>query len=57
MYYKWQKVVLGKEASKKLEIVQLSNNVIHSQIGDLSSDILDQVIKNIKLLTWKSILI
>ena len=48
MYYKWQKVVLGKEASKKLELVLLSNNVIQSQIGDLSLDILDQVIKNIK---------
>ena len=35
------KVVLGKEASKIIELVPLSNNVIQSQISDLSSDILD----------------
>ena len=42
------KIVLGKEASKKLELVPLSNNVIQSRISDLSSDILDQVIADIK---------
>ena len=42
------KNVLGKEASKKLELVPLSNNVIQSRISDLSSDILDQVIADIK---------
>ena len=34
------KVVLGKEATKKLELVLLSNYVIQSRIRDLSSDIL-----------------
>ena len=42
------KIVLGKEASKKLELVPLSNIVIQSRISDLSSDILDQVIADIK---------
>ena len=41
------KIVLGKEASKKLELVPLSNNVIQSQISDLSLDILDLVIYDI----------
>ena len=42
------KIVLGKEASKKLELVPLSNHVIQSQISDLSLDILDQIITDIK---------
>ena len=42
------KIVLGKEASKKLELVPLSNNVVQSQFSDLSLDILDQVIADIK---------
>ena len=42
------KIVLGREALKKLELVLLSNNVFQSQISNLSSDILDQVIADIK---------
>ena len=40
--------VLGQEARKKLELVPLSNIVIHNRIGDLSDDILDQVISDVK---------
>ena len=37
-------IFLGKEASKKLKLVPLSNDVIQSRISDISSDFLDQVI-------------
>ena len=40
--------VLGKEASKKLELVLLSNSIIQSRIQDLSLDVFDQVIAEIK---------
>ena len=46
--------VLGKEASKKLELVPLSNNVIQSRIKDFSSDVLDQVIAEIKASSSKT---
>ena len=45
--------VLGKEASKKLELVPLSNNIIQSRIKDLSSDVLDQVIAETKASSLK----
>ena len=48
MLLQMTKTVLGKEASKKLELVPLSNNVIQSRISDLSSGILDKVIADIK---------
>ena len=40
--------ILGKEASKKLELVPLSYSIIQSRIQDLSLDILVQVIAEIK---------
>ena len=40
-------IILGKEA-RKFESVSLSNNVIHSRIGDLNEDILDQVISDVR---------
>ena len=43
------KTVLGTEADKKLNLVALSNNAIHSRICDISKDILQQVIANIKV--------
>ena len=43
------KTVLETEADKKLNLVALSNNVIHSGICDISKDILQQVIANIKV--------
>ena len=41
-------IVPGQETRKKLELVSLSNNVIHNRIGDLSGDILDQVISDVR---------
>uniref|UniRef100_UPI00358E7D1C protein FAM200C-like n=1 Tax=Myxine glutinosa TaxID=7769 RepID=UPI00358E7D1C len=40
--------ILGKEARNFFEQVPLSNNVIHNRISDLSEDILDQVISDIR---------
>ncbi|XP_076372943.1 protein FAM200C-like [Tachypleus tridentatus] len=42
------KIVLGKEAEKKLQQVSLSNDVIHNRIIDMSVDILEQVVAVIK---------
>ena len=42
------KVVLGKQHSKKLVLVPLSNNIIQSKICGLNPDIFNQVIPNIK---------
>ncbi|KAK3875335.1 hypothetical protein Pcinc_019781 [Petrolisthes cinctipes] len=42
------KIVLGKEAEKKLQQVSLSNDVIHNLIIDLSDDILEQVVADMK---------
>ena len=42
------KIFLEKEASNKLKLVPLSNNVIQRRISDLSLDILDQVIADIR---------
>lgn len=41
-------IVLGKEASNKLKLVPLSNNIIQSRINDMSLDILDQVVNDIR---------
>ncbi len=48
MFYKWQKIVLGKEASKKLKLKPLSNNVIQSRISDLGLDKFGPVIADTK---------
>ena len=42
------KIVLGKEASKSPKLMPLSNNKIRCRKIDLNSDILDQVIADIK---------
>ena len=42
------KSVLGVEVEKKLSLVPLSNDIISSRIRDLSEDILQQVIADIK---------
>ena len=42
------KIFLEKEVSNKLKLVPLSNNVIQRRISDLSLDILDQVIADIR---------
>ncbi|XP_076359052.1 protein FAM200C-like [Tachypleus tridentatus] len=42
------KIVLGKEAEKKLQQVSLSNDVIHNRTIDMSVDILEQVVADIK---------
>ena len=41
-------IVLDQEARKKFALVLLSNNVIHNRISDLSEDILDQVISDVR---------
>ena len=46
-------IILGKEARKKFEQVPLSNNVIHNRISDLSEDILDQVISDVRASPFK----
>ena len=40
--------VLGVEAEKKLSLVLLSNNIITSRIRDMSEDILQQIIADVK---------
>ena len=42
------KTVLGTEAETKLSLVPLSNDIIGSRIRDMSEDILQQVIADIK---------
>uniref|UniRef100_UPI00358F06DC protein FAM200C-like n=1 Tax=Myxine glutinosa TaxID=7769 RepID=UPI00358F06DC len=42
------KIILGKEAEKKLQQVPLSNDVIHNRIIDMSQDILEQIVADIK---------
>ena len=42
------RMALSQEARRKLELVPLSNNVIHNWIGDLNNDILDQVISDVR---------
>ncbi|XP_068246891.1 protein FAM200C-like [Palaemon carinicauda] len=42
------KIVLGKEAEKKLQQVSLSNDVIHNRIIDMNGDILKQVVADLK---------
>ncbi|KAK3862332.1 hypothetical protein Pcinc_031801 [Petrolisthes cinctipes] len=42
------KTVLGSDAEKKLKQVPLSNDIIHSRISDMSRDILQQVITDMK---------
>ena len=46
--FKIADIVLGKEAAKKLQQISLSNDVIHNRIIDMSEDILEQVIADIK---------
>ncbi|XP_005005209.1 protein FAM200C [Cavia porcellus] len=41
-------IVLGPDAQKKLEQVPLSDDVIHSRIDEMSQDILQQVLEDIK---------
>ena len=42
------KTVLGTKAEKKLSLVPLSYDVIHSRICDISKDVLQQMIANTK---------
>ncbi|XP_068206220.1 protein FAM200C-like [Palaemon carinicauda] len=42
------KIVLGTEAEKKLKQIPLSNDIIHSRIHDMSQDVLQQVITDLK---------
>ena len=41
-------LVLGTEAAKKMKDVPLSNDVIADGIADMSCDILDQIVPEIK---------
>ena len=41
-------LVLGTEAAKKIKDVPLSNDVIADGIADMSCDILDQIVQEIK---------
>ncbi|KAK4327553.1 hypothetical protein Pmani_001960 [Petrolisthes manimaculis] len=45
---KMAKTVLGSDAEKKLKQVPLSKDIIHSRISDMSRDILQQVITDMK---------
>ncbi|XP_068214549.1 protein FAM200C-like [Palaemon carinicauda] len=42
------KIVLGTEAENKLKQIPLSNDNIHSRIPDMSQDVLQQVITDLK---------
>lgn len=42
------KIVLGKEAERKLSLIPCSNDVVSSRIGDMSEDIVSQVVSEIK---------
>ncbi|XP_068230406.1 protein FAM200C-like [Palaemon carinicauda] len=42
------KIVLGRESEKKLKQIPLSNDIIHSRIHDMSQDVLQQVITDLK---------
>ncbi|XP_068208356.1 protein FAM200C-like [Palaemon carinicauda] len=42
------KIVLGIESEKKLKQIPLSNDIIHSRIHDMSPDVLQQVITDLK---------
>lgn len=42
------KIILRKEAEKKLQQVSLSDDVIHNRIIDISDTILEQVVTDIK---------
>ena len=41
-------IMLGKAAKDKLALVPLSNNVVKSRINDISEDILNQVVADLK---------
>ena len=41
-------IVLGKDAVKRLQQLSLFNDVIHDRIVDMSEDILEQVVADIK---------
>ena len=41
------KIVLGKEAEKKLQQVPLCNDTIRSRIDDMSQDILQQIVSDL----------
>ena len=41
-------LVLGTEAAKKMKDVPLSNDIIADGIGNMSCDILDQIVQEIK---------
>lgn len=42
------RIILGHDAANKLQQVPLSNNIIRNRIVDISGDILDQIITDIK---------
>ena len=42
-------LVLGTEAAKKMKDIPLSNDVIADEIADMSCDILDQIVQEIKI--------
>lgn len=43
------KLILGIEAERKLQQISLSNDVIHERIDDMSQDILEQTISDMKV--------
>ena len=50
------KIMMGKEAENKLSFVPLSNDVVKSQINDMSEDILNQVVADSKASPTKFII-
>lgn len=45
-------MVCGMEQRKKIEVVPLSNDTLHSRISDMSTNILEQVISELNLTTF-----
>ena len=42
-------IVLGKEAEKKIAAISLANNTVQRRIADMSTDIKEQVVEEIRL--------
>ena len=47
-YIRIVELIVGTEAAKKMKDVPLSNDIIVDEIADMSCDILDEIVQEIK---------